>query len=103
MVANRKLRRICSCALSDGIPRRSFFAALAVGTILNIINQGDAIMAYINGSFLHSYTAGKARRPIALSKNKLKRASGTAELGSCLTDTTREGRSRRAVRDLPLC
>ena len=29
--------------------------------------------------------------------------SGTAELGSCLTDATREGRSRRAVRDLPLC
>ena len=25
-------------------------------------------------------------------------ASGTTELGSCLTDATREGRSRRAVR-----
>jgi len=29
-------------------------------------------------------------------------ASGTAELGSCLTDATREGRSRRAVVNLPL-
>jgi hypothetical protein len=46
MVAKRKLRRICSCALSDGVPRRSFFVALVVGTILNIINQGDAILAY---------------------------------------------------------
>ena len=40
---------------------------------------------------------------LALLENKLKHASGTAELGSCLTDATREGRSRRAVRDLPLC
>jgi hypothetical protein len=28
---------------------------------------------------------------------------GTAELGSCPTDATHEGRSRRAVRNLPLC
>ena len=28
-----------------------------------------------------------------------KHAARTAELGSCLTDATREGRSRRAVRD----
>jgi hypothetical protein len=30
--------------------------------------------------------------------NLPRRASGTAELGSCLTDATREGRSRRAAR-----
>jgi hypothetical protein len=30
-------------------------------------------------------------------------ATGTAELGSYPTDATREGRSRRAVRNLPLC
>ena len=37
-------------ALSDGIPRRSFFIALVVGTILNLINQGDALFgpAHIN-------------------------------------------------------
>lgn len=37
-------------ALSDGIPRRSFFVALLVGTILNLINQGDALFgpAHIN-------------------------------------------------------
>jgi hypothetical protein len=46
MIVNQKFRRICSCALSDGVPRRSFFAALVVGTVLNIINQGDAILAH---------------------------------------------------------
>lgn len=33
----------CWCAFSDGIPRRSFYVALVVGTVLNLINQGDAI------------------------------------------------------------
>ena len=30
-------------ALSSGVQRRSFYAALVVGTILNLINQGDAL------------------------------------------------------------
>jgi hypothetical protein len=33
------------CALSDGMPRRSLWVALGVGTILNLINQGDALVA----------------------------------------------------------
>ena len=37
------LRLACHYALSDGVPRRSFFAALLVGTVLNLINQGDAL------------------------------------------------------------
>lgn len=37
------LRLACHYALSDGVPRRSFFAALVVGTMLNLINQGDAL------------------------------------------------------------
>jgi hypothetical protein len=37
------LRLACHYALSDGVPRRSFFAALVVGTVLNLINQGDAL------------------------------------------------------------
>ncbi|MBI3433587.1 MAG: nitrate/nitrite transporter NrtS [Proteobacteria bacterium] len=37
------LQQLCHCALSDGVPRRSFFVALVVGTILNVINQGDAL------------------------------------------------------------
>jgi len=40
----------CRCAVSDDVPRRSFYVALVVGTILNLINQGDALfgMASIN-------------------------------------------------------
>lgn len=34
------------CAVSDGIPRRSFYVAVIVGTILNLINQGDALLGY---------------------------------------------------------
>jgi hypothetical protein len=30
--------------LSDGIPRRSLVVALVVGTILNLINQGDGLL-----------------------------------------------------------
>jgi hypothetical protein len=30
-------------SLSDGIPRRSICVAIIVGTVLNLINQGDAI------------------------------------------------------------
>jgi len=37
------LSEICLCCVSDGIPRRSFVVALIVGTILNLINQGDAL------------------------------------------------------------
>lgn len=31
-------------AMSGGVPRRSFYAALVVGTLLNLINQGDALL-----------------------------------------------------------
>lgn len=39
-----KWKFICQCAFSEGIPRRSLFVALVVGTILNLINQGDALL-----------------------------------------------------------
>jgi hypothetical protein len=32
-------------AVSDGVPGRSCIVALIVGTILNLINQGDALLA----------------------------------------------------------
>ena len=32
-------------AVSDGVPRRSFLVALVVGAVLNLINQGDALLA----------------------------------------------------------
>ena len=31
--------------ISDGVPKRSLVVALIVGTILNLINQGDALVA----------------------------------------------------------
>ena len=31
--------------LSDGVPRRSLTIALIVGSVLNLINQGDALIA----------------------------------------------------------
>jgi hypothetical protein len=37
------LATICRCCVSGGVPRRSFFVALIVGTILNLINQGDTL------------------------------------------------------------
>jgi hypothetical protein len=36
---------VCSYALSEGVPQRSLWVALIVGTILNLINQGDALVA----------------------------------------------------------
>ena len=38
-----QLERIYKSCISDGVPRRSFLVALIVGTILNLINQGDAL------------------------------------------------------------
>jgi hypothetical protein len=35
----------CRCAVSDGVPRRSLWVALIVGTILNLINQGDTLVS----------------------------------------------------------
>ncbi len=35
----------CLYAVSDGVPRRSLWVALIVGTILNLINQGDILLS----------------------------------------------------------
>jgi hypothetical protein len=40
-----RLLQIVSLALSQGIPRRSLVVAVVIGSILNLINQGDALMA----------------------------------------------------------
>jgi hypothetical protein len=42
--ANSIWKLACSCAISDGVPRRSLYVALIVGTVLNLINQGDALL-----------------------------------------------------------
>lgn len=38
-----KLKLACTCAVSDGVPRTSLYVALVVGSLLNLINQGDAL------------------------------------------------------------
>ena len=35
----------CTYALTEGVPQRSLWVALIVGTILNLINQGDKLIA----------------------------------------------------------
>lgn len=42
--ANSIWKLACLCATSDGVPRRSLYVALVVGTVLNLINQGDALL-----------------------------------------------------------
>jgi hypothetical protein len=36
---------VCAYAFSEGVPRRSLWVALIVGTVLNLINQGDTLLA----------------------------------------------------------
>lgn len=43
-------KRACVLAVSDGVPRRALFMALLIGTILNLINQGDAL---VTGGAIH--------------------------------------------------
>jgi len=38
------LRLLWECATSDGVPRRSIWVMVVVGTLLNLINQGDALL-----------------------------------------------------------
>ncbi|MGC2330697.1 MAG: nitrate/nitrite transporter NrtS [Candidatus Acidiferrales bacterium] len=38
-----RISQICRLCVTDGVPRRSFLVALVVGTILNLINQGEAL------------------------------------------------------------
>ncbi len=42
--------RIFALCFCDGVPKRSFGVALIVGVILNLINQGDALL---NGADLN--------------------------------------------------
>ena len=40
-----RARLIWAYALSGGVPRRSLRVALVVGVLLNLINQGDTLLA----------------------------------------------------------
>ena len=38
-------QKIWQCIIAPGVPRRSLAAAVVVGTLLNLINQGDALFS----------------------------------------------------------
>jgi hypothetical protein len=44
-------RLACRHAVSDGIPLRSLYTAIVVGTILNLINQGEALFGVTRKPF----------------------------------------------------
>jgi hypothetical protein len=52
MAATSRWKIACLCALSDGVPRHSLAVALVVGTVLNLINQGDAIFGTTSVNWL---------------------------------------------------
>jgi hypothetical protein len=39
------IKRAWHFAVTDGVPIRSLYVAFIVGTVLNVINQGDALLA----------------------------------------------------------
>jgi hypothetical protein len=45
-------RNVLARAMADGIPKRSLAVAVLVGTILNLINQGDAMLSGSDISWL---------------------------------------------------
>jgi hypothetical protein len=38
------IEKICRFCVASGVPRRSALVALLVGSLLNLINQGDALL-----------------------------------------------------------
>jgi len=48
----RRWSKIWLCCISDGVPKRSLVVALIVGTILNLINQGDALVEGVRPNIL---------------------------------------------------
>ena len=52
MAGTSRWKIACLCAVSDGVPRRSLTVALVVGTVLNLINQGDAIFGTASVNWL---------------------------------------------------
>ena len=48
-MARSRISQICRFCVTGGVPRRSLLVALVVGTILNLINQGDALFEHALG------------------------------------------------------
>lgn len=39
-----QIKKLVMFAATGGVPRRSFWVAVVVGSVLNLINQGDALV-----------------------------------------------------------
>jgi hypothetical protein len=52
LVSKSTWKLACLCAVSEGVPRRSLYVALVVGTVLNLINQGDALLGLASINWL---------------------------------------------------
>lgn len=75
----------CSCAISDGVPRRSLYVALIVGTVLNLINQGDALLGTASINWLKlilTYCVPYAVCTYGAVSYQLKKAETTLERGT---------------------
>ena len=72
----------CLCAVSDGVPRRSVYVALVVGTVLNVINQGDAFLGMASINWLKlvlTYCVPYAVCTYGAVSYQLRRVHGSAE------------------------
>jgi hypothetical protein len=79
------LRLACQYALSDGVPRRSLFAALVVGTMLNLINQGDALFGGVPVNWFKiilTYCVPYAVSTYGAVSVQIRRAASAGRLGS---------------------
>jgi hypothetical protein len=79
------LRLACHYALSDGVPRRSFFAALVVGTVLNLINQGDALFGAVPANWFKiilTYCVPYAVSTYGAVSVQIRQAASAGTLGS---------------------
>jgi hypothetical protein len=45
-------RKIWRLAISNGVPRRSLSVAIVVGSVLNLINQGDVLLGIASVDWL---------------------------------------------------
>ena len=71
---------IWQCIIAPGVPRRSLAAAVVVGTLLNLINQGDALFSGRRLDWLKvvlTYIVPIASRPTARWRSASKRCVRT--------------------------
>jgi len=86
--------QICLSCVSEGIPRRSFIVAAIVGTILNLVNQGDAVLA--GGHVDLAKVISHLRRSLLRGHVRRGLGSSDGDKEGCLNERQRN-RSRREL------